>query len=250
MSMNDFVVMSVAGLDPSGGAGLIADCKTFEAIGVKGVAVNTANTVQTDKVFFSCEWLSQKLILSQLNSLLDRFKVSVVKIGIIEHIALLQKVIDTIKRKCPATKIIWDPVLKASSGYQFHSLLTFPDALKKLLPHIDLITPNYEEIRYFSEEKTVKSGIKALAPFSNVLLTGGHREALGVDELYLPGHHKLILPPGRTDCTEKHGSGCVLSAAIAAYFHFTRDWEKSCRKAKAYTENYLASSPHLIGKHR
>lgn len=249
MSINDFVVMSVAGFDPSGGAGVLADCKTFETIGVKSVAVNTANTVQTDEAFFSCDWVSEKLVLHQVDVLLDRFKVSVVKIGIIENIILLQKVISTVKEKFPSAKIIWDPILTASAGYQFHSVEAFPKAVKKLLPLIDLITPNYKEIRHFSTEKTVKAGIEAIIPFSNVLLKGGHRKAVGLDELYSAGNHKVLLKPERIDCTEKHGSGCVLSAAIAAYFDITHNLEESCRQAKIYTENFLASTPNLIGKH-
>ncbi|MCX2678866.1 hydroxymethylpyrimidine/phosphomethylpyrimidine kinase [Galbibacter sp. EGI 63066] len=244
------VVMSIAGFDPSGGAGILADCKTFEAIGVPGIAVNTANTIQTDVAFETCEWLSDDMVMQQLEMLLNRFSVSVVKIGIVQHLSLLQELVQLIKEKSPECKIVWDPVLKASTGFDFHSSAPISKEIHQLLPDIDLVVPNYEEVKAFSEENTVAGGVKAITRCSHLYLKGGHRkDRLGEDELFLGTSDKTILKPSRNDCTKKHGSGCVLSAAIAAYYYLTKDWEESCRKAKTYTENFLASTPTLIGKH-
>ncbi|MDB0599636.1 bifunctional hydroxymethylpyrimidine kinase/phosphomethylpyrimidine kinase [Tenacibaculum maritimum] len=113
-------ILTIAGLDPSGGAGITSDIKTFEAHNAYGLSVCTAITVQHDLSFKSCTWMAKNLILSQIDILFERFTINVVKIGIIQSWEFLLEVVQKLKELKKEVKIILDPILKASTGFDFH----------------------------------------------------------------------------------------------------------------------------------
>src|SRR5436305_8273825 len=139
-------VLSIAGFDPSGGAGVLADCKTFEQHGVYGFGVCSAMTIQTDSEFLNVHWLGVEQILEQLRPLTEKFKITACKIGIIDSPDSLIEIIRFLKKHNPAIHIVWDPVLKASAGYDFHSENAFHN-IEAILAAIDLVTPNYDELQ-------------------------------------------------------------------------------------------------------
>jgi len=241
-------VLTIAGFDPSGGAGVLADCKTFEQHGVYGFGVCTAWTVQTDDRFFTIHWLSAEQVIEQLQPLMNKFVISVCKIGIIDSLETLLEVIVFLKESNPAIQIVWDPVLKASAGYNFHAVETF-DSLDAVLAGVTLITPNYDEwqqLQSMTGEALIKD---ERAVFCPVLLKGGHRpDALGTDTLYeLAG--STIIEAGVNNVFPKHGSGCVLSAAITAGLAKGVPLQQACRDAKKYIESFLNSNQSLLGYH-
>ena len=113
-------VCTIAGHDPSGGAGLNADLKVFEQHMVYGFSVCTATTVQTDNEFFEINWVDAKIIKNQLLRLVKKFTIKFFKIGIIQSADLLKEVVEIIRFYYPDAKIIWDPILSASAGEAFH----------------------------------------------------------------------------------------------------------------------------------
>lgn len=243
-------VMSIAGLDPSAGAGLLADIKCFEQHEVYGFGICSALTVQTDIDFLKNEWLSAGQVIAQMAPLLSRFKVSAVKIGLIEGITVLLEVIAFLKQHQPDITIVMDPVLKASAGYEFHD---WEDGLKQLLPvlkQIDLITPNYHEMVALGGKKEVFSSARAWSAYCPVLLKGGHMEDhVGTDYLFEQQHvHEL--KPDIGHIYQKHGSGCVLSAAITACLAQGKDLRTACITAKQNTEQFLNSNETLLGYHK
>lgn len=243
-------VLSVAGMDPSAGAGLLADIKTFEALGCYGLAVNTANTIQDDVTFAACHWLPEAFILQQLELLLNRFPVEVVKIGIIQNFKVLNRVIDQLLHRNKNIKIIWDPLLKSSSGYSFQETQGFQEHLDEVLEKVFLVTPNFDEIKMFYRGFNLEEIIGGTRMKTNLYLKGGHRtEAPGLDELFTTEGDYSPLEPGRKDCTEKHGSGCTLSSAIAAHLVLGFPLLEAAQKAKFYTESVLASNKTLLGYH-
>ncbi|MDT0676196.1 hydroxymethylpyrimidine/phosphomethylpyrimidine kinase [Autumnicola musiva] len=243
-------VLSIAGFDPSVGAGLMADIKTFENLKCYGLAVNTANTIQNDEKFEACHWTSEAIILQQLELLLESFPVEVVKIGIVENHQVLNNLIDRLFEKNSSIRIIWDPVLKSSSGFTFQEVQEFQKKLKSILERIFLITPNLDELNMFYPESTMEEAIRKISSKTNLYLKGGHRsEAIGLDELFTTEGESLSFKPGRTDCTEKHGSGCVLSSAVAAHLALGNSLPEAARKAKDYIEKVLASNKTLLGYH-
>lgn len=241
-------VMSIAGFDPSGGAGLLADIKAFEQHKVYGLAVNTANTIQTEDTFYSLEWMKPEEILKTIDVLMEAYPVSAIKIGIVPSFCALHEIIIHIRRKSREVKIVVDPVLRSSTGFDFHDSASKKD-LVSVLEQIDLLTPNMSEVLALTGNLNEETAALQLAGHCNVLLKGGHSSnQLGVDYLYTRAG-MVILPPSRTDVNAKHGSGCVLSAAITANLALGLDLEKACRKAKNYVEQYLSSHPSLLGSH-
>lgn len=247
--MNKPTVLVIAGFDPSGGAGIIADAKTLETIGVQGVFVQSCNTVQTTTKFFECYWVEESIIWQQLDLLLKNLTPKVIKIGVVKNLEFLDKLLEVLKVKLPKAKIIWDPIVKSSSGFDFHHQKHFAQITRGCLSKIDLITPNYNEIAAFTLESDHTKALEYLKAFCRVYLKGGHRKEVGVDELYQPYKLKKVYYPRTTNCSEKHGSGCVLSSAIAAYYANCEKWEESCEMAKLYVERYLASTTTLMGSH-
>lgn len=243
-------ILTIAGLDPSGGAGITSDIKTFEAHQVYGLSVCTAVTVQNDVSFKDCVWIDKEVIIAQIETLFERFSIPVVKIGIIESWNVLLEVIQTLKKRNPTIKIVLDPILKASAGFDFHTtqdLVVF----EKVLRSCDFITPNYDEIKELFPEKTLEETIAFISQRTNIYLKGGHRTAKkGWDEVYYSKIVKLNIPPIAKQIDEKHGSGCVLSAALASNLAKGMLLEDACRNAKNYTEQFLNSTKTLLGTHK
>lgn len=239
-------VITIAGFDPSGGAGILADCKTFEQLKVQGLAVCTAMTVQTESQCLSMEWQPLDQVLSTVDILMKKYPVEAVKIGVVKEAEFLNEIIKTIKANAPEAKIVWDPVLKSTSEFTFFDLDTLSQ-LKNFLNQMDLITPNYNEYQVLQENILFK---QAEGPYA-VLIKGGHREdLLGTDVLKKSGKEILIHPYDVSSVYyPKHGSGCVLSSAIAAHLAKGEDMESACRKGKLYIEQFLTGTPGLLGFH-
>jgi hydroxymethylpyrimidine/phosphomethylpyrimidine kinase len=241
-------VLTIAGFDPSGGAGVLADCKTFEQHGVYGFGVCTAWTVQTDDSFLNLHWLSAEQIIEQLQPLIAKFEITACKIGIINSPETLIEVIRFLKEHNPAIQIVWDPVLKASAGYDFHTMDTF-HSLEAILAAVTLVTPNYNELQQLQsilKEELIKDD---QAGFCAVLLKGGHRpDALGTDTLY-EAAESTVITAGIENVFPKHGSGCVLAAAITARLATGHSLKEACQLAKKYVETFLNSNQSLLGYH-
>lgn len=261
-------VLSIAGYDPSGGAGLLADIKTFETIKVYGLGVATALTWQNESEFERVQWLTIEDILSQIDLLLRKSKVDFVKVGLVESPEIFGQIIDFILAKCPKAKIVWDPILKASAGFDFHSTSSLSDWYKHLFK-LYLFTPNWDELQWLSQNSDVTFAAQQFGQFCHVFLKGGHR-------LDKPGYDLLVrsskfevqsseykvqslegatvktysFRPKSTAVWPKHGSGCVLSSAITAYLARGYPLHKACLHAKTYVTHYLGSSEGLLGYHK
>lgn len=242
-------ILTVAGLDPSSGAGITSDIKTFEAHGLYGLSVCTAVTVQNDVDFKECTWIDRKTIINQITILFERFNISVVKIGIIQSWEVLLEVVQVLKSCNPTIKIVLDPILKASAGFDFHSKENLK-VFEKVLLNCDFITPNYDEIKALFPEKAIEETIEFISERTNIYLKGGHREEKrGWDEIYHSKIVQLNIPPITDSVFEKHGSGCVLSSALAVNLAKEISLEDACKNAKRYTEQFLNSNDSLLGTH-
>jgi len=233
------IAISVAGFDPSAGAGVLADVKTFEQYDVLGFGVNTALTYQNDIEFDGLDWFTEQQIVQQIDVLQRRFKIDFAKIGLIENLTVLKTIIAQLKKQ--GTQIIWDPILKASAGFEFHSELEKVDLIA-ILKECYLITPNKDEFEFLNEICEIKT-------HCNVLLKGGHASGFeSIDVLYTKGN-EVPFTNKRLNAS-KHGSGCVLSAAITANLSKDLTLEKAIKSAKVYTAQYLMSTTTLLGKHK
>ena len=249
MQVDRAIAMSVAGLDPCGGAGLFADIKTFEQHRVFGLGIITAQTVQTQNAFFSIRWESGKNILETITTMLSSYDVSVVKIGTVQNIQSLHRIVSSIHVFNKNIKIILDPVIRSTTDFNFWQENIDEELLYQVLQKIELITPNFKEAMQLIPNVDGKESARKLSRYCNVLLKGGHNEEEpGVDYLYSQTGTIKLEPNGET-IFPKHGSGCVLSSSIAANMALGYNLTTACCKAKLYTENFLLSNPSLLGYH-
>lgn len=249
MSKNRPFVLSIAGFDPSGGAGVLADCKTFEQHQVYGLAINTANTIQTDNEFLEMDWTSLDFTIRSIEKLFATYHIKAVKIGVVPSLDYLNTIVTAIKKLSPTTKIVWDTVLKSSTTFNFLTIEN-QKTLKDILVQMDLITPNYTEIVQLLNETTTPERIaESLSEHCAVLLKGGHNpNEQGVDYLYIKDRF-FRLEPHYSKVYEKHGSGCVVSSAITANLAKGENILNACKNAKIYIENYLMSNHTKLGYH-
>ena len=237
-------VASIAGYDPSAGAGSLADIKTFEMHKVYGFGISTAMTWQNDTQVEEVRWLSVADIKAQLDLLFVRFRIDWFKIGIIQNAAVLLQLCRYLKHLNPNARILWDPVLKASSGYSFFSGTADWKALSDC---IDWLTPNLPEFEALigSEEEALRLSEKLA-----IYRKGGHSaQEPGKDWLFMGGE-KYPLNPKENKVHPKHGSGCVLSAALCANLAKGYPPLKACLRSKRYTEKVLSSNAGLLGWHK
>ncbi len=244
------IVLSIAGFDPTGGAGVLADVKTCEQLRCLGMAVLTANTNQTETEFLSVKWFDKQVIFAQLQPILNTYEISAVKIGIVENLETLLELLSLVKGAFPAVRVVWDPVLSASAGFELHTSWN-EETLDQVLGMIDLVTPNVHEVRKITGMEDEIEGAFQLAKSTHVLLKGGHSTSRpGVDLLFEGGIPREIL--STSDSSEywaKHGSGCILSAGIACNLALGRNLEEACREAKEYIEKRLSSNEYLLAYH-
>lgn len=243
------IVMSLAGLDPCGGAGLFADIKTFEQHKVYGLGITTAQTLQTEDAFFSIRWESVESILEAIAKMLTNYDVQVVKIGIVQNIRSLHRIVSSIHAFTKNIPIIVDPVIRSTTDFNFWQESFDSALLYQVLQMTELITPNYKEVMQLIPAADEKEAAKKLSCYCNVLLKGGHNQKEpGVDYLYSKTGI-LKLEPNTAAIFPKHGSGCVLSSSIAANMALGNGLATACHKAKLYTENFLLSNQSLLGFH-
>ncbi|MBT1710815.1 hydroxymethylpyrimidine/phosphomethylpyrimidine kinase [Fulvivirgaceae bacterium PWU5] len=242
------IVVSIAGMDPTGGAGLLADVKTCEQHRCLGFGVVSALTVQTEDTFYRADWLPMAAIIDQAAPLFAQYEVAVVKIGIVENFAVLDSLVRWITEQRPGIRIVWDPVLTASAGFRFVDRVD-PAVLQQVLQHIYLITPNAPEARQLAGVDNTQEAARHLASDCRVYLKGGHlAENTGTDYLY-EAETVTTFSPGIRRVWPKHGSGCILSSAIASRLAEGKTLAQACVGAKEYIERILISNENLLAYH-
>ncbi len=254
--MKQPIVLSVAGFDPSGGAGILADIKTFESHRVQGLGVCSALTFQNDKTCEAVRWVAPAEIERQISVLAERFRPAAAKIGLIESLAVLDRVLSVLADTFPGVRIVWDPILRASAGFVFHESID-PQEVERICRGLALVTPNTEEILQLRPAETAEEAAARLSRSCPVLLTGGHVAAEKArDILYTDGgagddsgptRHGFESP--RLPGPGKHGTGCVLSAAICAWLAGGSDLPEACARAKNYVGQFIAGGSGRLGCH-
>lgn len=248
-SNNRPYVISIAGLDPTAGAGLLSDLKCFEAHRVYGFGVCSALTIQTDTTFLKNDWLETEQVIAQLAPLLEKFPIQAVKIGLIKNLETLSAVCEYLNSFDPKIKIVLDPILKASAGYNFHEWNPELDIFKSVLKRLYLITPNYLEMQALKGSEEIDQVCRSWSEDCAVLLKGGHHPSSPGTDYFFHKKEALEFKSGTTSVSQKHGSGCVLSSAITAQLALGNSLPKSCLLGKQYIEQFLNSNTSLLGYH-
>lgn len=239
--------LTIAGFDPSGGAGLLADIKTFETIGTQGLAVITANTMQVEDAFYWCDWMPTQRILAQIDLLCNRYPVAVAKIGIVRSFSQLARITSRIRQHNREITIIIDPVLRPTKA-QKRMLNPHRGSIRQAVAQQDLLTPNLEEFAQIFGKKEPAEVAQRLG--CNLLIKGGHDkndESVVTDTLYANGEKKKFQT--ERSALAKHGTGCILSAAITAHLALGKTLTEACDAGQKYIAKYINSDPSLLGQH-
>ncbi len=242
-------VLTIAGSDSGGGAGIQADLKTFSANGCYGMSVITALTAQNTVGVTAIHPVPVDFVRAQIEAVLSDIGADAVKIGMLFSPELIKCVAAELDR-FQVEKIVLDPVMVATSGDK----LLQDDAVQALKDHLvpmaSIITPNLPEAEVLAGHAiTSPDGVaRAAAELTglgcpDILIKGGHLEDGDSDDLLYLGREKrrVFLPADRIDTTNTHGTGCTLSSAIAANMARGRGVEEAVRLAKEYITGAIAA---------
>jgi len=250
-----FNALSIAGTDPSGGAGIQADLKTFSALGVYGTTVITALVAQNTQGVAAIHQVPGDFVAAQLQSLFDDVRIDAVKIGMLGTAEVIEAVVAALKRHRPPY-VVLDPVMVATSGDHLLTADAMRALREKLLPVVDLVTPNLPEAAALLGEDEATSEEDMLGQLQRlhrvcpgVLIKGGHLDSGNrvVDMLY-DGDVRTFRGQ-RFDTTSTHGTGCTLSAAITAQLANGESLHAAVRRAIDYVHNAIATAPGLGSGH-
>lgn len=257
-------VVSIAGVDPSGGAGVFADIKTFSALGAYGCGVVAALTAQNTQAVTGVHTPPTDFLRLQIDTLLADVAIHAVKLGMLGSADIVATVADRLAH-FNAPFVVCDPVMVAKSGDHLLARNAVAMLIEALLPRSFMITPNLPEAGVLLEQRppeTVKEMYRAaerlreMLPLSSerwVLLKGGHLPGSEVVDLLFDGDRMIELPSPRIETKNTHGTGCTLSSAIAALLPQRaggfRPVEAAVRDARDYLLRAIANSGRLsVGK--
>ncbi len=245
-------VLSIAGSDPSCGAGSQADIKTFAALGCYGLTAITALTVQNTQGVFDVHLPPPTFVAAEIDALFADSSIASVKIGMLASPALAKAVSEVLVRRQPAF-VVLDPVLSASTGAALATTGLAVALVERFAPIASLITPNLAEAAWLcgagvpasvDEMEKLAARLHQLG-FRSVLLKGGHLDAATCDDLYFDGGVTKIYAGKRVATRNTHGTGCTLSAAIAAYVARGLDLAQAIEAAKVFVTGALEAADEL-----
>ena len=250
-------VLTIAGSDSGGGAGIQADLKTISANRCYGMSVITALTAQNTLGVTAIHAVPVDFVAAQMDAVLSDIGADAVKIGMLFSPELIRTVADGLRRH-GAKNIVLDPVMVAQSGDKLLQDEAVAAIKEHLIPLADLITPNLPEAsvlldREITSEADLAAAATDLAAMGagNVLIKGGHLESENSDDcLYLGDEQRLVTLAGERVVTRNnHGTGCTLSSAIAAYLARGEDMETAVRLGKDYITGAIqAGAAYEIGR--
>lgn len=217
-------VLTIAGFDGSGGAGIQADIKTTSALGCYSTSVLTALPVQNTQGVQKIYPIPLEAVADQIKAILDDIVPNAIKIGMVHTPQLVETIVSTLTRY-PKIPIVFDPVMVATSGHRLIEDETITALTTLLFPIADVITPNMDEASILADMKvemledlyTAGKKIKKLG-CKTILLKGGHQETSTITSLFYDEHENFYsFKTIKFNTNNTHGSGCTLSSAIAAY---------------------------------
>jgi len=242
--------LTIAGSDSGGGAGIQADLKTFAAHGVFGMSVLTAVTAQNTRTVTATFRLPPDLVTAQLDAVVDDLPVHAVKIGMLADAAIADAVAAALSRHRLGL-VVLDPVMIAKGGASLLSDAAVDVLRTRLLPMASLVTPNMPEAAALTgrrvtsvveQREAARTLLDMGAPA--VLVKGGHLDGPAIDILALPGS-LFELRSERLATRHTHGTGCTLSAAIAARLALGHELHDAVELAKAYVTRAIEQAPGL-----
>jgi len=248
--------LTIAGVDPSGGAGILADVKAMSALGAYGTAVVAALTAQNTLGVTAISPVPPGFVAAQIDTLFSDVRIDAVKIGMLGQQAVTRAVAERMAHWKPV-HLVLDPVMIAKSGDALLERSAIDELRESLVPQSTLITPNLPEagvlldsrpVETLKEMRRVAERLRRLLPDDArrwVFLKGGHLPGNDTVDLLHDGDLMIELPGTRIATRNTHGTGCTLSAALAALLPQCREVPEAAHRAKAYLVEAIARSGEL-----
>ena len=245
------VVLSVAGSDPSGGAGIQADLKTFSALGTYGGAVITALTAQNTRGVSGILPVSAEFVTQQLDSVLEDLDVRVVKTGMLGSPEVVEAVASAVERH-RVRGLVVDPVMVATSGDRLVSVETVDAIRTRLLPLATLLTPNLPEAATLlgweavgeAQMMDAARGLRELG-CAAALVKGGHLDGVMSTDVLADDEGIQVFGAPRVRTSNTHGTGCTLASAVAAHLALGLPLREAVMRSKAYLTRALKGADEL-----
>ncbi len=253
-------VLTIAGVDPSGGAGILADIKAMSALGGFGCAVVAALTAQNTQTVTHIQPVSAEFVGAQIDTLFADVDVHAAKIGMLGQVPVIRVVAQKLSARCPE-HLVLDPVMVAKSSAMLLQREAVGELREALLPLATLITPNLPEAGVLLDQRgpeNIREMRQAAERLRNllshaddrwVLLKGGHLPGSETTDLLHNGDVMIELPGQRIDTKNTHGTGCTLSAAIATLLARGLPIAEAAKQAKDYLTAAIAHSDKLSVGH-
>jgi hydroxymethylpyrimidine/phosphomethylpyrimidine kinase len=249
-------VLTIAGSDSSGGAGIQADLKTFAALGVYGASAITALTAQNTRGVTGIHLVTAAFLRAQIDAVFGDLDIGAVKIGMVAELASIEAIVEALKRWSPK-HVVLDPVMVATSGDRLLAADAVDDLRTKLVPLASIITPNLPEAAALADEPVAsgaaaieRQGHKLLAlGCGAVLIKGGHGQGSESIDYLIRDSGTIALPATRISTENTHGTGCSLSSAIAAELAKGKELKTAVRNAKAFVSAAIANADRFAVGH-
>ncbi|MFA5520585.1 MAG: bifunctional hydroxymethylpyrimidine kinase/phosphomethylpyrimidine kinase [Castellaniella sp.] len=248
--------LSIAGVDPSGGAGILADVKAMSALGAYGMAVVAALTAQNTQAVTAIHAVPPEFVVRQIDTLFEDVRVDAVKIGMLGRQSVIRAVAEAMARWTPP-HLVLDPVMVAKSGDHLLESRAVGELREALLPQASLITPNLPESgvlldmrppENLAEMRRQAERLRRLLADDGerwVLLKGGHLPGDGLVDLLHDGDRMIEYQGSRIATRNTHGTGCTLSAAIAALLPRTGSVPDAVERARSYLITAIRQADRL-----
>lgn len=247
--------LTIAGSDCSGGAGIQADLKTFQALGVYGMSAITAVTVQNTRKVYAIQEVDPQIVHDQITCLFEDINVHAVKIGMVSSSALIEAIAAALNSVTPPP-VVLDPVMISKSG----CALLQPQAREALITHLfplaDVVTPNIHEAEALVGNKiTTVAQMEAAAQkiaqmgAANVVVKGGHLGGPQAIDVIFDGRRFEHISAQRLNTRNTHGTGCTFASAIAAGLALGKPFTEAVASAKRYISGAIANALAIGGGH-
>ena len=252
------ICLTIAGIDPSGGAGVIADVKTFAAFDCFATSAVTSVTFQNTQGVFGAEHQTAESVRGQLETILDDFRISALKTGMLPTKEVIEETVKIVEKEKLGNLVV-DPVVRTTSGFDLIDDDTLSIMVERLFPLALIITPNIPETERISgirieNEKDIEEAAKIMQSFGveNVLIKGGHLQTVEggkrkAKDFLFCGMEMKAFELDFIETTATHGTGCTLAAAITANLALHNSLAESVRIAKEFVTKAIGNAPN-IGK--
>lgn len=246
------IVLSIAGSDCSGGAGIQADIKTISALGGYAASVVTAITVQNTMGVHAVHTVLPEIVRAQIEAVMEDLHPTAIKIGMVSDEEIVRTIAGCLRKYHPPY-VVYDPVMVSTSGRKLMNDATVEIIKKELFPLTHLITPNLDEVNVLTGKKVTTPNEMQLAAYqlsklyrTAVLVKGGHLPGDEMQDVLHTDGNTFIYKESKIRSRNLHGTGCTLSSSIATYLSLGYTMEQAVGKAKKYLSGAIDAGKEII----